>query len=125
MIHEKTFKDRLSILIGERGIKPFVRRTGVSETSINQYLQGECLPTLKILESIATANGVSVGWLIGEEPYPQCGENSNHQNAEKSMRQIEQWISKQKDGINYWEVIKAKLSQEFPDFKSWLKENNL
>lgn len=125
MIHEKTFKDRLSVLIGERGIQPFVRRTGINETTINQYLQGECLPTLKILETIATANGVSVGWLIGEDPIPGCGNNSSQQTENNSMREIEQWINNQNDGINYWEVIKAKLSQEFPDFKSWLKENNV
>ncbi len=125
MIHEKTFKDRLSILIGERGIQPFVRRTGVSEATINQYLHGESLPTLKILDAIASSNGVTVGWLIGEEPFPQCSESQSTQHANKSMQDIEQWINRQNDGINYWEVIKAKLSQEFPDFKSWLKENNM
>ena len=123
MIHEKTFRDRLSILIGERGIQPFVRRTGVSETKINQYLHGDCLPTLKILEDIATTNGVTVGWLIGEEPYLQGNDTQPHNLPDKSMQEIEQWINIQHDGINYWEVLKAKLSQEFPEFKSWLKEN--
>ena len=121
MIHEKTFKDRLSILIGERGNKTFVRRTGISEKNIRLYLQGDSLPTLKILEKIATTNGVSVGWLIGEEPHPQLAHKRFEEEPNKSMQDIAQWIDEQKDGINYWEILKAKLAQEYPEFLQWLR----
>jgi transcriptional regulator with XRE-family HTH domain len=121
MIHEKTFKERLAILVGERGNKNFERRTGVSEKSLLQYLQGDSLPTLKILEKIAAGNGVSIGWLIGEEAYLSVDEIQmapvNH-----SMEEICQWIAEQHDGINYWEVLKAKLALEYPDFRAWLRE---
>jgi len=40
------------------------------------------------------------------------------------MQEMAQWISEQNDGINYWEVAKAKLAQEFPDFKEWLKKHH-
>lgn len=121
MIHEKTFKDRLSILIGERGDQSFVRRTGISEKNIRLYLQGDSLPTLKILEKIATTNGVSVGWLIGEEPHPQLANKRFEEEPNKSMQDIAQWIDEQKDGINYWEILKAKLAQEYPEFLQWLR----
>lgn len=122
MIHEKLFKERLSILIGERGCQIFVRRTGIHEANIRHYLSGDSLPTLKILEKIAAANGVSVGWLIGEEPHPQLADQIVEQMPSRSMQEIAQWINQQHDGINYWEVLKAKLAQEYPDFHDWLKE---
>ncbi len=124
MIHEKTFKERLKILIGERGHEIFVRRTGISETSLRHYLSGASLPTLKILEKISAANGVSIGWLIGEEPHPQLANQIREQLPNSSMQEISQWISIQRDGINYWEVLKANLAREYPEFRDWLRENN-
>jgi len=121
MIHEKTFKERLAILIGERGSKNFERRTGVSEKNIKQYLQGDSLPTLKILEKIAAGNGVSIGWLIGEEAYLHI-EEMHPASANHTMTEICEWIAEQQDGINYWEVLKAKLALEYPDFRAWLRE---
>ena len=124
MIHEKTFKERLTVLVGDRGCASFERRTGISDTTVRQYLQGECLPTLKALEQIAVTNGVTVGWLIGEEPHPQLSDQYYEEMPDKSMLEIAQWIGEQKDGINYWEVLKAKLAIEYPDFKAWLREKS-
>ncbi|MDJ0623406.1 MAG: helix-turn-helix transcriptional regulator [Desulfocapsaceae bacterium] len=123
MIHERTFKERLYILIGERGNKSFERRTGISENTLRQYLRGDSLPTLKTLEQIAKANGVSVGWLIGEELQPQVADSCKEKYPNESMQEIAQWIASQHDGINYWEILKAKLAQEYPDFKAWLKQS--
>lgn len=122
MIHEKTFKERLSILIGDSGNQSFERKTGVSAANIRKYLKGDGLPTLKVLGKIAGANRVSICWLIGEQEhlaettYPQY-------RSDKSMQEIAQWISEQNDGISYWEVAKAKMAQEFPEFRKWLKNN--
>jgi transcriptional regulator with XRE-family HTH domain len=121
MIHEKTFKERLSMLIGDSGKQSFERKTGVSATNIRKYLKGDGLPTLKILGEIANANRVSIGWLIGEQEH--LAETIHPHMSDRSMRDIAQWISEQNDGISYWEIAKAKLAQEFPEFKEWLKNN--
>lgn len=121
MIHEKTFKERLAILIGDSGNQAFERKTGVSAANIRKYLKGDGLPTLKILGNIATANRVSICWLIGEQE--QLAETTHTHISDRSMHEIAQWISEQNDGIRYWEVAKAKLAQEFPEFKEWLKNN--
>ena len=123
MINERTFRERLNILIGERGNRNFERRTGISENNLRQYLQGDSLPTLKTLEKIAKVNGVSVGWLIGEELQPQPSNGCKEKYPHESMQEISQWIASQHDGINYWEILKAKLAQEYPDFKAWLKQS--
>jgi transcriptional regulator with XRE-family HTH domain len=121
MIHEKTFKERLSMLIGDSGKQSFERKTGVSAANIRKYLRGDGLPTLQILGKIANANKVSICWLIGEQEH--LAETTFPHKSDRSMREIAQWISEQNDGISYWEVAKAKLAQEFPEFKEWLKNN--
>ena len=42
-----------------------------------------------------------------------------------SQQQIAEWIENQDDGLNYWEIVKVKFAQEFPEFKEWLKEQAL
>lgn len=121
MIHEKTFKERLSMLIGDSGQQSFERKTGVSAANIRKYLKGDGLPTLQILGKIANANKVSICWLIGEQEH--LAETTPPHVSDRSMKEIAQWISEQNDGISYWEVAKAKLAQEFPEFKEWLKKN--
>jgi len=44
------------------------QRAGLSQPCISQLISGKKAPTLPTLEKIATALGVSVGELIGEEP---------------------------------------------------------
>ncbi len=122
MIHEKTFKERLLSLIGNSGNRSFERKTGVSATNIRKYLKGDGLPTLKVLEKIAVANKVSISWLIGEDEYPFGGEDIHPHFQNKSMQEMAQWIGDQNDGINYWEVAKARLARDFPEFREWLKK---
>jgi len=43
------------------------QRAGVSQPCISQLISGKKAPTLPTLEKIATALGVSVGELIGEQ----------------------------------------------------------
>ncbi len=120
MIHEKTFTERLSMLIGRCGNLDFEQKTGISEVNICKYLEGESLPTLQILEKIAVANRVSIGWLIGEEEHPNRNVARESSFPDKSMLEMAEWIREQNDGINYWEVIKAKFAKEYPEFKDWL-----
>lgn len=122
MIFQKTFRDRLSILIGDRGAQYFAIKTGVTEDTILKYINGEALPNLKNLEQIAESNGVTIGWLIGEEHQPQKSCNIISQNSNNSLNEMVEWIGRQKDGIQYWEVLKAYLAREYPDFKTWLKK---
>lgn len=121
MIHEKTFRERLTLLIGNRGNRSFASDTGVNTENIRNYLRGDVLPTQKILKKIADANKVSICWLIGEDEefVERSTTHPHYQN--KSMQEMAQWISAQNDGINYWEVAKAKMAQDFPEFKEWLK----
>ncbi len=120
MIYQKIFKERLSALIGSGGRKSFGNKTGVSESNISKYLRGDCLPPLNVLEKIASANNVTIGWLIGEatDSEKKAAAHPTFQNS--SMQELADWISEQNDGINYWEIAKVKMTQEFPEFKSWL-----
>lgn len=43
----------------------------------------------------------------------------------KNQEIIESWVSQQDDGLDYWEILKGKLANESPDFKEWLKEQQL
>ncbi len=121
MIHEQTFKERLATLVGTSGNDQFESNTGLTSANIHKYLSGEELPTLRVLGKIAEANKVSICWLIGEEEHP-FGSSAIHPHFQsKSMQEMAQWIAQQNDGINYWEVAKARLVRDFPDFKEWLK----
>lgn len=122
MIFEKTFRERLTILIGDSGVQLFSKRTGVSQDIIQKFLHAEALPNLKVLEQLAETNGVTVGWLIGEEQLPQKNDHLLTSCSDASMHDIYQWITEQNDSINYWEVIKAMLAKEYPEFKEWLKD---
>lgn len=122
MIHEKTFKERLSTLVGTTGNKAFERKTGVSAANIRKYLRGDGLPTLKVLQKIAKGNQVSICWLIGEDEHPFGKAAIPSYFKNKSMVEMAKWIGEQKDGIEYWEVAKARLARDFPDFKRWLRD---
>jgi transcriptional regulator with XRE-family HTH domain len=70
MIEDKSFKVRLAELVGKDSSRTFERRCGVNEASIRNYLKGTSEPTLGNLIKIATACGVSVGWLAAGEGEP-------------------------------------------------------
>lgn len=61
------FSERLNIAIGKESSRSFARRTGLSETVMRKYLSGESTPNVERLVSIASAAGVSVGWLTAGE----------------------------------------------------------
>ncbi len=122
MIYEKTFRRRLSSLVDDGGSFNFEQKTGVNAKILDQFLSGSVLPTLQTLEQIATATGVSIGWLIGEEQHPQSPVHIKEGVINNSMVDLAQWISEQEDGINYWEVLKSKLALENPEFREWLKK---
>ncbi len=124
MIYEKTFRRRLSALVGDNDNASFEQKTGVNARILEQFLSGSMLPTLQTLEKIAGATGVSIGWLIGEEQHPQSPVHIKEGVINKSMVELAQWISEQEDGINYWEVLKSKLALENPEFRQWLKNRN-
>jgi transcriptional regulator with XRE-family HTH domain len=71
MIADKSFKVRLAELVGKDSSRTFERRCGVNEASIRNYLKGTSEPTLGNLIKIATACGVSVGWLAAGEGEPK------------------------------------------------------
>ncbi len=121
MIFEKTFRKRLAMLIGDQTCENFERLTGVNEKLLQQFLNGDSLPSLKTLEKIALNCGVSLGWLIGEEQMPQSSGHKQDAIINASMLDIVQWISEQDSCINYWEILKGKLALEYPDFTEWLK----
>jgi len=54
--------------------------------------------------------------LTGEEQHPQL--------PNRCMQEIAQWISMQRDGRNYWEVLKVNLARKYSEFHDWLKEKN-
>lgn len=39
-----------------------------------------------------------------------------------AMLEMAEWVAEQDDGIKYWEVVKAKLAREYPEFREWLKK---
>lgn len=48
-------------------MRSFARKTGLSDTFIHKLLSGTSEPTLSSLQRIASACGVTVPWLIGED----------------------------------------------------------
>ena len=119
------FKSRLEELIGQSSLRSFGTKCGISESVLRKYLKETSEPGLGNLVKIALASNVTVGWLVGEGEEEQKKSTVIHTCLpDKSMQEMSQWINEQNDGINYWEVAKAKLAQDFPDFKEWLKKHS-
>ena len=60
----KQFCERLAELLPNRGDVPqLAAKTGVSVTTVRQWVRGEAVPGLDNLLATANALGVSVGWL--------------------------------------------------------------
>ncbi len=118
--------------------------------TVSRWLKGKPEPSRSSCIRIASATGCNFEWLWegkGEMMayIPPSGNQVNFnlnqkemssENSEKagtihphfpnkSMQEITLWINEQDDGINYWEVVKAKLAREFPDFKEWLKKHHI
>lgn len=57
------FPARLRDLIGDRSVRSFSRRSGVSEGTLRGYLSGKTKPTAPKLAALARAGGTSMAWL--------------------------------------------------------------
>ncbi len=120
------FTSNLNTIVRKGEILNFSRKCGISEGTIRGYLKGTSSPNVENLLKIATAGHVSAAWLIGEEQQSKPKKSATIIHAEfsnPSMQEMALWISEQKDGINYWEVAKAKLAMDCPEFKEWLKKH--
>lgn len=60
----KEIAARIGTLIGGSTQRAFAQRVGVSQTTINQYLQGQQDPRLSQLVKIAEGAGRSLAWLV-------------------------------------------------------------
>lgn len=64
---KESFSDRLEQLIGNRSIRAAAKDWGLSFSTLNNYLKKGTEPALKVAQSIAAAEGVSLEWLARGE----------------------------------------------------------
>ncbi len=69
---EKTFKDRLHVLMGSKSGRKFAADCGVQDSTMRGYLLGKYEPTIENLVKIASACNITVGWLAAGEESPGC-----------------------------------------------------
>lgn len=119
---ENTFVQRLNELKGSISKNAFAKKCGIKQTTMLGYLNGSSQPNLENLIKIAKAGNVNVAWLVGEEETVKAKAEVRPHMPDKAMRELAQWIAEQDDGLNYWEVAKVKMAQEFPEFREWLKK---
>lgn len=119
---ENIFIERLNILRNGLSKNAFAQKCDIKQTTMLGYLNGTSQPNLENLIKISKANNVTIGWLAGEETSKKT--TTIHQHfPDPSMKEMALWINEQNDGINYWEIAKAKLAMEFPEFREWLKKS--
>ena len=61
------FKERLKGIIGDQSIREFSRNSGVSDTTLRDYLRGKSYPTLDRLCAISDGANVDLAWLATGE----------------------------------------------------------
>lgn len=69
--HKSIFVERITALKGDKNLSNFASLCGMSEGGMRKYLQGASSPSLEKLSQIASANNVSIAWLIGEAISPK------------------------------------------------------
>ncbi len=91
--------------------------TGIARTNFSNWEHGRCLPnSLKLIEKVAKALGVSMEYLLGKDIYQQGDEpiiddsNNNYQNQkdneiEKLKNEILILQAKHEAAIEYFEAI--------------------
>lgn len=120
---DHAFIDRMQILAKNAGsVNALAKQAGISQSGIRRYFEGG-EPARPQLIALAKASGVSISWLITGEEDPKKTTTIHQHFPNPSMKEMALWISEQDDGINYWEVAKAKLALEFPEFREWLKKH--
>jgi len=95
---------------GMRGTqKEYRERLGVSEGQLKGWLLGKSEPSISMLKKIARIEGVSVGWLIGEDsassgssPAAQLASRVSQADAQ-TLAQLEQFY----DYLEYQKQVKA------------------
>lgn len=65
------FRTRLIEAMNRLGMKPsdLALKSGISKSSISQYMSGRCMAKQEALHSLASALGVSEAWLMGYDIY--------------------------------------------------------
>lgn len=105
-----------------------------------KWVSGVEVPAGSDVHELAEYFGCRLQWLeTGDgEPYKGGGakyehrETDTHDTASErdsrgvssphpALLDMQLWIEEQKDGLNYWEIAKAKLALEVPAFHEWLK----
>lgn len=123
-IEDAAFIERMNAIAKKVGnVNALAKKAGISQGGIRRYFSGGEPSRIQLI-ALAKAADVSVAWLAGEEDEKKQS-SAISALPDKSMQEMAQWISEQNDGINYWEVAKAKLAKEFPEFKEWLKTTRL
>lgn len=61
------FKERLKSIIGDQSIREFSRTSGVSDTTLRDYIRGKSYPTLDRLCAISDGANVDLAWLATGE----------------------------------------------------------
>lgn len=84
------FLDRLDQLRGRKPITRFAKECNIGNSTMRNYLEGNTPPTLPALYSIARANNVTVGWLVGD---PETGSRGHAANGVSGVMQAGGTIS--------------------------------
>lgn len=90
MKKENSFSDRLKEIRGKDSFRTLAGKCGgLNESSLRQYEKGLSEPTRPVLEKIANACNVTVGWLAnGEEPMrPQAEQEVDKVERARKMRE--------------------------------------
>lgn len=124
------FKDRMNELFKELNLTQvsLSKKTGVSQSSLSEYLLGKKEPTISVVMKIAEALDISLDWLL-------LGKGEMFQdNAAKPKRQIHPedipkeniklWLDyfweKADDDTKTWLIVEIK--RRFPEFCEWLEK---
>lgn len=134
----ESFSDRLQAVARTKKIfqADLARGIGKATSTVSKWWNGDIIPGEKNISVIAEFFGCDHVWLASGEgvPFPKDDNKTDKSFAptkgatihahfpNKSMKEIAEWISEQNDGIDYWEVAKAKMATEFPEFREWLKK---
>ncbi len=80
-----TYGKRLRQVLDERNMnqKDLVELTGISKSSISQYMSGNIIPPEDTQETIAVALGVYAGWFLEKNPLPKPKEDLTYVYEEK------------------------------------------
>lgn len=139
----QTFGSRLHRLMAVNGIseEEVVVQTSIEHSVFTRWAAGEVQAGASDITVLAEYFGCDEHWLAtGEgEPYLAAAGGDKTADAQlpvdeppfwatrvsdKALQEIAEWIAEQQDGINYGEVVKARLARDYPEFREWLKKRH-